>query len=319
MGLSKGKTKSNSATTSNATSTQTPVVPGYIQQPYQNYYSQVSALQNNGGPGAAVGPTANQQAAFTGASQLGGGNVGVTQGMDATRGLLGYTPSSVAAGQLRDTDLSPYMNPYTNEVIANSLADLERQRAKSISLGQGAATQANAFGGSRHGVADSLTNEAAIREAGSLSSSLRNQGFMNAQNAAMGDIDRRFSADTFNSQQGLAGANFRLGAANQLAQQGLAGDESQRANLGLMADLGQTERDIAMSNDPQTRQMQFLAQLSALLAAGNPELFTGQTGTQNGTSKTWNEANNGGILGSLMNGLGGMGISIGGGGGGDKK
>ena len=59
-----------------------------------------------------------------------------------------------------------------------------------------------------------------------------------AQQGAQFDIGNRLNADQFNSQQGLNGANFRLGAAGQLGNMGVAQDANDRANLGLMGDLG---------------------------------------------------------------------------------
>ena len=73
-----------------------------------------------------------------------GAGMGTAQGM-------GYTPLSV--GALTQTQLAPYMNPYTTEVIDASQADI--LRGANIGLDQlGAqAQQAKAFGGSRHGIA----------------------------------------------------------------------------------------------------------------------------------------------------------------------
>lgn len=55
--------------------------------------------------------------------------------LSSASGLLGYqaptlsapatvTPNSVVAGQLANTDLTPYLNPYTNDVINSTLSDL---------------------------------------------------------------------------------------------------------------------------------------------------------------------------------------------------
>ena len=54
--------------------------------------------------------------------------------------------------------------------IDRSLGDLERSRQGAINAGQADATAAGAFGGSRHGVADSLTNREFADSAGNLSS-----------------------------------------------------------------------------------------------------------------------------------------------------
>lgn len=169
--------------------------------------------------------------------------------------------SPVTAERLRDTDLSAYMNPYTQNVIDTSLADLSRARDVQRVVDNQAATRANAFGGSRQGVADSLTNDAYLRNVASTSANLRNAGYDKAVSAAIGDLDRVLGASQFNSGQvydaqktnaanrlaadqfnagmawdvartnaanDLAGANFRLNAAG-----GLAGLSEQELNMAL--------------------------------------------------------------------------------------
>lgn len=227
-----------------------------------------------------------QTQAFSGARNL-TGNPGVSEGIDATRSLLDFSPDSVEAGQLNGMDLSGYTDPWENEVVSRSLADIERARAGAISEGQGIATRAGAYGGSRHGVADSLTNDAALRTAGSTAATLRSAGHQNAQQAALFDITNRLNAATGNADRGLQGASFRLGAADQLHRQGTGADASSRANIGLQAGLGGIEREINASNDPAQARIRFYQQIAQLLGI-DPSLFTGQTinqsGTQSGTS-----------------------------------
>lgn len=277
--MSQRKTKTKSSSTGTATTT--PNVPSWLQGPAQSYYSQVGNLIGN--QANTYGPTANQSAAFSGAQSLTSPNSAINGGIDATRSLLNYAPGSVSAGQLSDTDLSAYMNPYTQNVIDTSMNDLNTARQRAISGGQGQATAAGAYGGSRHGVADALTNEGFLSQAASLSANLRNTGYNNAQNAALTDIGNRMNADQFNVNSGLSGAGLRLGAANQLYNQGVGADANSRANLGTQAALGTMERDIQRENDPQNAQMQYLSQIYQLLGI-DPSQFIGQTINQSGRS-----------------------------------
>ena len=286
--MSKRKTKTSS--TSTGTATTAPNVPGFIQGPAQDYYSQISSLLSGSGSAPRFGANANQQSAFQGASVLSGPNQGISEAMNGTRGLMNFTPGQVTAGQLRDTDMSAYMNPYTGEVIDRSIADLERARQGAISQGQGAAIGAGAYGGSRHGVADSLTNREFADSAGSLAANLRNAGWGQAQDAARFDIGNRLGADTFNSQQGLAGANFRLGAAQQLGAQGAAQDANTRQNIGTQAALGAEERGIAQESDPTNSRLAYMRQIAQLLGI-DPSMFTGQTMTQSGRSSGTQSSN----------------------------
>jgi hypothetical protein len=303
MGLSSSKQK----TKSSSTATTTPQVPGHIAGPYKDYYSQVSALQQSN-PTATTTPASTlQQRAFTAANGLPANRTADAQ--NATRSLLDYAPSTVTAGSLADADLSPYTDPWEDDVVNATLSDVERFRGMGINANSSNATLSGGWGGSvgsRAGVSDSLTNEAALREAASRAAALRSAGFINAQDRATSDIDRRFSADQFNVGSDMAGAGFRLGAAGQLGDQELAEGASSRADIGLMGDLGETERDIAMENNPQYAQMQYLARLAALLSAGNPELFTGQNIQQSGTSTTSSTPSGISQIGSLIQGLSSM-------------
>jgi hypothetical protein len=342
MGLSSKKSKTSKV--ENSTRTDTPTVPDYIQRPNTDYYSRVSSLLNTAPGAVSYGPSTLQREAFTRAGALGGQNPNVDAGMAGIRGLLDYTPERVSAGganlmdapdranydaatynagQLRDTNLSPYMNPYEAQVVSRSLLDLDRFREGAVSGNQARATQAGAYGGSRHGVADSETNRGYIDQAGLLSSNLRSAGFRNAQDRALTDIGLRASSDAANagatnemrsryasdllstmganqgsresaSQRALqaalanqsaerSGADFRLGAANNLASLGLAGDSNQRANIGLFSDLGGQERDIALASDPANQQAEWLQRLQGLLGI-NPNALIGSNSVGSGSS-----------------------------------
>ena len=78
-----------------------------------------------------------------------------------------------------------YMNPYENQVVQNTLADIERARQGQISAEGARATAARAFGGTRQAVTRSLVDEAALRNAGNLAAQLRQGGFAQAQNLGL--------------------------------------------------------------------------------------------------------------------------------------
>lgn len=268
------KKKSKSSATSTSTATTTPQAPSWIQGPAQDYFSQVgSLLSQNGG----AMPTSTLQTQAVNSARNLTGNSAITEGMNGTRGLMDFSPDSVTAGQLRDTDLSPYMNPWENEVVSRSLADVDRLRQGAISSGQAAATRAGAYGGSRHGIADAETNRGYFDIAGNLAAGLRSAGFQNAQQAALTDIGNRLSADTGNADRGLAGAGLRLGAAAQLGQQGLAADQNMRDNIGTQAAMGEVERN----NDPVSQRLAYLSQIAQLLGI-DPGQFIGQQIDQSG-------------------------------------
>ena len=84
-----------------------------------------------------------------------------------------------------------YMNPYQQEVIDASMGDIERQRQQQQLRDRAAAVQAKAFGGSRQGVAEALTNEAYQRTAANTAAQLRAQGFSQAQTIALQQEEAR--------------------------------------------------------------------------------------------------------------------------------
>lgn len=95
---------------------------------------------------------------------------------DALRGTIG----GADYGDFGASDIKEFMDPYTNSVIKNTNADIDRQRQIALVGGEGSANAAGAFGGSRHGVADALTNEAALRTTASTDANLRSTGFQTA-------------------------------------------------------------------------------------------------------------------------------------------
>lgn len=183
--------------------------------------------------GMAPQPNINQIAMgnIAGASQATQREMGYQPGMIRSVG----TAPQITAGQLSTTDMSQYMNPYTQNVIDTVQADLERQRQMQQNVGGAQASAAGAFGGSRHGVAEALTNEAFARQGAQTAAGLRQAGFdvarqmagqdiagryaadVQNQAARIGDINRLMQAQQFNIGTGLQGSQQRLGAAGQLA------------------------------------------------------------------------------------------------------
>src|SRR5574343_719656 len=140
------------------------------------------------------------------------GSVGTTQpyyanAMGTAERLQNTTisPQQVQAAQLAGTNLSPYLNPYTNEVVNASLGDLENQRAVQYNNLASQAQAAGAFGGSRFGVAQGQFEADALRDKGLLAAQLRNQGFNTAANLAMQDVASQNAALFANQQADFQG------------------------------------------------------------------------------------------------------------------
>lgn len=121
-------------------------------------------------------------------------------------------------------NIGQFMNPYTSMVTGQTMADLERQRQMQMNtLGQ-QASAAGAFGGSRHGVAEALTNEGFARQGAQAFGNLQQQGFNTALQAAQ--VQQGI-------QSGLAGQGFQFG--QQIGQkQGQQGADMTAINQALI-------------------------------------------------------------------------------------
>jgi len=207
------------------------------------------------------------------------------QSMAANAG--NYSPSMVNAGQLAQTDLSPYMNPYTQNVINTSLDALNAQRMTGLNQASDNAIRARAFGGSRQAIQEGVVNSAANQQAAQLAANLYNQNFQQAQNAASTDIGRRMSADQLNQAAGLQGAGLGLSGAQLLGNLAGAGQESyysglQNALAGYTALQQQQQSQLDAAQQAYREQQQFpLQQLQIPLQALGITPY-GQTSTQTG-------------------------------------
>ena len=129
---------------------------------------------------------------------------------------------NVQAGQLAGSDLSAYTNPYETQVVDQALGDIERNRLMAQNVGSAQAGAANAFGGSRQGIAEAETNRAYIDQAAKTASGLRQAGYMNAQEQSGQDIGRRMQASLANQQANMQAGQFNANTdlSRQQANQG---------------------------------------------------------------------------------------------------
>jgi len=166
------------------------------------YQAGEEALVNTGlaGPGISGTDLAAQMAAYGGVYQP--AQISAQQ----TNLSMGQGPGTIGS----------YMNPYTSMVRENALSDLESARRAAIQQTGERATAARAFGGSRQGVAEALTNQGFAKQAANLGTTLNEQAFNQAMAMQQADIARRSAADIANQQAGLQGAQLRTGAAGTL-------------------------------------------------------------------------------------------------------
>lgn len=256
--------------------------------------------------------------------------------------------SSYNAAQLAGTDLSPYLNPYTNDVVNTSLADLQRSRDQQQVNDNQSATASHAFGGTRQAVQNSLTSNDYLRNVASTTANLRNVGYQNAQGAAFSDIGARnqagqynatnaqnanifnsgqdFNAQQFNSGQDfnaqqntfankLAANNLTLNAAGQLVATNNNGLDLAKQQGGILSAVGdtqqaQTQNELSNAYQAYMTGQQLTVQQQALLNQALSMIPVQQTQQSNGTQT---QTTNPGAMG-IIGGLGSLALAAGTGG-----
>lgn len=153
--------------------------------------------------------------------------------LEAAKGVSG-----TQAGQFSQQGLEQYMNPYQQQVETGALSAIERQRQLAQNQIGSQAVSAGAFGGSRQGIQEALSNAEAMRIAGETSAGIRSQGFNTAAALMAQDQARALQA----AQLRLAGAGqigalagagqqYRLGEVAALESAGRAQQAQQQAYL----------------------------------------------------------------------------------------
>ena len=156
---------------------------------------------------------------------------------DASTALQGGIGALAGTGAMYDPQsYQNYMNPYEDQVIDNTMADIRRQGDIAQ---RGVAAQAvgsGAFGGSRGQIAQSELDRNVLKQQADAAAQIRAAGFQNAQQAAMGAFESGMGRQQQLGQlTGQMGAGLgSLGAqTGQLGQQ-LGGLGIQQAGLGEM-------------------------------------------------------------------------------------
>lgn len=227
------------------------------------------------------------------AGNVGVGNDTFNRAIGTAQGVSGYAPKFLSG-----TDLQPYMNPYTQNVIDTSMAVMDQNRQGALNDVRDQAIKSGAFAGSRHGVTEGVTNAQYGLQGAQLAAQLNNQNFQQAQQAALADQQAGLQGQALNLQgaQGAAGlqaaqqANFLQGIQAALQGQGiLQGNEQQKL-------------DAAMAQYNEQRQDPVDRLKIQLAAIGGVPYPTFQSSTQTGPGPSSN---------GLMQGLGGAASLIG--------
>ena len=181
-------------------------------------------------------------------------NIGQAQGVAGAlpvRQFAGFNPLYTAGEQqVTNEALTPFtgesiqnfMNPYEDQVVQRSLADvsgaLDVQRLRD----RQAATAAKAFGGSRQAVTESLSNAAAMKQAADTAAQLRASGY--GQAAQLAQYAKGANISGGQAVMGLGGARQQLEQAQLDALRNIGLEKLQIASGGLstqLPNLGMTQ------------------------------------------------------------------------------
>lgn len=167
------------------------------------------------------------------------------------RQFAGFNPLYTAGEQqITNEALNPFtggsiqqfMNPYENEVVQRSLADVGSALQTQQLQNRQAATAAKAFGGSRQGVAESLTNAAALKQAADTAAQLRSQGY--GQAAQLAQYAKGANISGGQAVMGLGGARQQLEQAQLDALRNIGQEKlgiASGALSGQLPNLGMTQ------------------------------------------------------------------------------
>lgn len=154
-------------------------------------------------------------------------------------------------GQSGAQNMGQYMNPFEQDVVDVALGDIERARQMQQMQGSAQAQRAGAFGGSRQGVAEALTNEAALRESGRTAAGLRSQGFQFAAGMGQTDAARQLQAQAANQgvDMSIEQANTQLRQQADMSNQaaGLQGAQLRGQAGAQLGNLGEMTQNLGFS------------------------------------------------------------------------
>lgn len=194
-----------------------------------------------------------------GGAALGAGAGYANQAGNAFSSAAGMgNPSDVTAGTLPGTDLSGYMNLFQQNVIDSTMSDLWRQEQIAGNAAQDGFQNANAFGGDRQAVYDAENRRNFRDQRMGLLSQLNSSNFLNAQQMATGDLNRRLSADQGNQSMRAGMKQWGgTGLANLGSGLGQMGQQMYNpANLANLSNQGFNFYDQTAKNNLQAGTLQ---------------------------------------------------------------
>lgn len=155
-----------------------------------------------------------------------------------------FTPGTLTPRTFADFDADIYANPYADDIISRTTGDIEEAAARTRTATTSNNLAQRAYGGSRHGVSDALTNEAMLDSIGDMAAQTRFNVWDRGADRFYQDVGNDMSAQVYNADQINQGAEFDLRRAGMLSD--LVGQERgfQDQDISRLMGLGERERGI---------------------------------------------------------------------------
>ena len=243
-------------------------LPKFQEDFLANIFKSAQNLADDGtmpfAPSKLAGLSQGQQQAITSALQgVGSFQPFLQQGAEAIGqgiGQLGTAQNYVAGAGFSPTNYQQFMDPYTEDVIAATQADIARQGAMQQNQAQASAVGAGAFGGSRQAVMQGEIARNVMDQQARTGAQLRSQGFAQAQNLAQQAAQQQLKQAQLTGQLGqtVAGLGSQTAALGQLGQQMGVQDINTLLGIGgLQQGQAQKQLDIDKQNLLATQALPF--------------------------------------------------------------
>ena len=280
---------------------------------------------NFGQPMAEAGPAQPQRYGFQGdlgstglsdyetqAGDLISQYVGSYQdGIGQTRDMINetqFTPGTLTPRTFADFNADTYVNPYADDIISRTTGDIEEAAARARTATTSNNLAQRAYGGSRHGVSDALTNEAMLDSIGDMAAQTRFNVWDRGADRFYQDVGNDMYAQQYNADQLNQGAEFdlrRAGMLNDLVGQERGFQDQDISRLMGIGGLDRSVRDQAAAREYDNYWRAIQAQMGLLGSV--PIIQDGETTqtTRPGFTDYMNAGAN--LIGAFTQGGGGEG------------
>ena len=201
--------------------------------------------------------------------------------------LLGA--DQVNAERFSNTNLNPYLNQYEDQVVNQSISDIDRARQLQQGQNNAAAVAAGAFGGDRQAIQRAETDRNALEATARQVGQLRQGGYESAARRAEGDITRNLTGQQSNQASNSQTGQFNIGNEFNRQQANQARDltaSQANASNSIAAQRANQAADISNSqnNAANNMAMQRANQDANLRSQVQNQNMGFQTGQQNQNS-----------------------------------